>query len=176
MYLNVVGIYLDVQLGPRIAEEGSFEAEYGEKWKILVREFKEKELALKDELNKELEKLQAQMELTRYDYETEMLRQQLRQRELDHERHKMEWENRMTRVPRNFGGPNNSGGGRGNNDVGPMDQGGLDDNLGGGGPNSGGGVYLSSLYFVLIFLLSDHYYYRMSTAALNVLQLYLYEY
>lgn len=63
------------QLGPRIADEGSFEHEYGTKWKNLVSEFQEKEEALKDEMQKELEKLQAQMEIARYDYETEMLRE-----------------------------------------------------------------------------------------------------
>lgn len=104
--------YKSREVGPRIAEPGTFEAEYGEKYKTLLKEFKDKEIALKEEMQKELEKLQTQMELARYDHETEMLRQQLRQREIDQERHKMEWENRMQRVARNFGG---GGGGGFNN-------------------------------------------------------------
>jgi proline- and glutamine-rich splicing factor len=62
-------------MGPRIANEGSFEHEYGSKWKTLVLEFRQKEKALKEELTREVEKLQTQMEMARYDYETEMLRQ-----------------------------------------------------------------------------------------------------
>jgi proline- and glutamine-rich splicing factor len=106
--------YKSREFGPRVAEAGTFESEFGEKWKTLIAEFKQKELGLKDEMQKEFDKLQAQMELERYDYETDMLRQQLRQREIDQERHKMEWETRMQRVPRNFvggGGPGGGGGG-----------------------------------------------------------------
>lgn len=40
-----------------------------------MSEYKEKEEALKEEMQKDLEKLQAQMEIARYDYETEMLRE-----------------------------------------------------------------------------------------------------
>lgn len=126
------------ELGPRVAEPGTFESEFGEKWKTLTAEFKAKELELKEEMQKEFDKLQAQMELARYDYETDMLRQrkhhfclcrmgdffvviklnddipfsELRQRELDQERHKMEWETRMQpmqRVPRNFIGGGGGG-------------------------------------------------------------------
>jgi len=62
-------------MGLRLANEGSFEHEYGTKWKALVMEHKQKELELKEEMAREVEKLQAQMEIARYDYETEMLRQ-----------------------------------------------------------------------------------------------------
>jgi len=140
-----------------------------------------KEIALKEEMEKELEQLQTKMELARYDYETEMLRQrkpkpsslfnsnitrtlgsgacsfvvkpagsflssELRQRELDHERHKIEYENR---VPRNHynnalgggGFPNGSGGGGGrqvmDNQPLALDQ--MEAGTGEGSLNLGGG-------------------------------------
>uniref|UniRef100_A0A1A9ZQS5 NOPS domain-containing protein n=1 Tax=Glossina pallidipes TaxID=7398 RepID=A0A1A9ZQS5_GLOPL len=82
-------------VGPRFAVLGSFEHEYGTRWKQLHELFKSKQEALKRELNgMEEEKLEAQMEYARYEHETELLRQELRKRESDSERKKMEWEMR----------------------------------------------------------------------------------
>ncbi|XP_054088250.1 protein no-on-transient A isoform X3 [Zeugodacus cucurbitae] len=81
-------------IGPRFAELGSFEHEYGTRWKQLHELFKTKQDALKRELKMEEEKLEAQMEYARYEHETELLRQELRKRESDNERKKMEWEMR----------------------------------------------------------------------------------
>lgn len=79
-------------IGPRFATVGSFEFEYGTRWKQLYELFKQKEEALQKELRLEEEKLDAQMEFARYENETEILREQLRQREADRERQKQEWE------------------------------------------------------------------------------------
>lgn len=62
-------------IGPRFAELGSFEHEYGTRWKQLHELFKTKQDALKRELKMEEEKLEAQMEYARYEHETELLRQ-----------------------------------------------------------------------------------------------------
>lgn len=80
------------EVGPRFANVGSFEHEYGMRWKQLHELHAQKEQALKKELEMEQEKLEAQMEYARYEQETEMLREQLRARELDKERQKREWE------------------------------------------------------------------------------------
>uniref|UniRef100_A0A8D8REN1 Hrp65 protein n=1 Tax=Cacopsylla melanoneura TaxID=428564 RepID=A0A8D8REN1_9HEMI len=79
-------------IGPRFATIGSFEFEYGTRWKQLYEMYKQKEEALQKELKLEEEKLEAQMEFARYENETEILREQLRQREADRERQKQEWE------------------------------------------------------------------------------------
>ncbi len=60
--------------GPRFAELGSFEHEYGTRWKQLHDLYKQKHDALKNEMKMEEEKLEAQMEYARYEHETEMLR------------------------------------------------------------------------------------------------------
>ncbi|XP_071448982.1 hrp65 protein-like isoform X2 [Hetaerina americana] len=80
------------EVGPRFAAPGSFEYEYGTRWKQLFELRKQKEEALNRELKMEEEKLEAQMEYARYEHETEMLRDQLRMREQDRERQKREWE------------------------------------------------------------------------------------
>lgn len=80
------------EVGPRFASPGSFEYEYGTRWKQLYELYKQKEEALEREMKMEEEKLEAQMEYARYEHETEILREQLRQRELDRERQKREWE------------------------------------------------------------------------------------
>ncbi|XP_030762505.1 hrp65 protein-like isoform X1 [Sitophilus oryzae] len=77
---------------PRLAHPNSFEYEYGQKWKVLYEHHQQKEDALKKELQLEKEKLVAQMAYAKYEHETEMLRNQLRARELDKERQKKEWE------------------------------------------------------------------------------------
>uniref|UniRef100_A0A6P4EZW9 Protein no-on-transient A n=1 Tax=Drosophila rhopaloa TaxID=1041015 RepID=A0A6P4EZW9_DRORH len=81
-------------IGPRFADLSSFEHEYGSRWKQLHNLFKSKQDALKRELKMEEEKLEAQMEYTRNEQETELLRQELRKREVDNERKKLEWEMR----------------------------------------------------------------------------------
>ncbi|XP_029660107.1 hrp65 protein-like [Formica exsecta] len=80
------------EIGPRFAQLGSFEHEYGTRWKQLHELYKQKEEALKREMAMEEEKLEAQMEFARYEHETELLREQLRMREADRERQKREWE------------------------------------------------------------------------------------
>lgn len=64
-------------VGPRFAELGSFEHEYGTRWKQLHELFKQKHEALKRELQMEEEKLEAQMEFARYEHETELLRERM---------------------------------------------------------------------------------------------------
>ena len=68
-------------MGPRFADQGSFEFEYGEKWKQLYEMKKQKLEALEREMKLEEDKLIAQMEFARYEHETETLKQQLQQRE-----------------------------------------------------------------------------------------------
>jgi len=80
------------EVGPRFAVAGSFEFEFGTRWKQIHELFKQKEDSLKRELKLEEEKLEAQMQYAKYEHETEVLREQLRQREQDRERQKREWE------------------------------------------------------------------------------------
>lgn len=80
------------EVGPRFANPNSFEHEYGMRWKQLHELFGQKEQALQKELEMEKEKLEAQMEYAKYEHETEILREQLRAREMDRERQKREWE------------------------------------------------------------------------------------
>ncbi|XP_030754435.1 hrp65 protein-like isoform X2 [Sitophilus oryzae] len=82
----------DRSVGPHLAEEGSFEHEYGTKWKAIYELHRQKEEALKVEFRLECSKLEAQMEYARYEHETDVLREQLRIRERDKERQKWEWE------------------------------------------------------------------------------------
>ena len=82
------------QNGPRFAEVGAFEHEFGTKWKQLYDLYKQKHDALKREMQIEEEKLEAQMEYARFEHETETLREELRMREQDRERQKREWENK----------------------------------------------------------------------------------
>lgn len=63
------------EVGPRFALPGSFEHEYGTRWKQLHELYKQKEDALKREMAMEEEKLEAQMEFARYEHETELLRE-----------------------------------------------------------------------------------------------------
>lgn len=80
------------EVGPRFANPNSFEHEYGMRWKQLHELYAQKEQALKKELEMEKEKLEAQMEYARYEHETEMLREELRAREIGRDRQKREWE------------------------------------------------------------------------------------
>jgi splicing factor, proline- and glutamine-rich len=80
--------------GPRFANVGSYEHEFGTKWKQIHESFKQRHEALKREMIIEEEKLEAQMEYVRYEHETEKLREQLKLREQDRDRQKREWEKR----------------------------------------------------------------------------------
>ena len=61
-------------MGPRFADNASFEFEYGEKWKQLYEMKKQKLEALEREMKLEEDKLIAQMEFARYEHETETLK------------------------------------------------------------------------------------------------------
>lgn len=58
-----------------MAAPGSFEYEYGTRWKQLHELYKQKEEALLREMKLDEEKLDAQMEYARYEQETEILRE-----------------------------------------------------------------------------------------------------
>merc|ERR1719319_666821 len=88
------------EVGPRFAEPGSFEFEYGEKWKQLYEMKKQKIEALDREMKLEEDKLVAQMEYARYEHETDTLRQQLQQREQERERNKNMWEQKEMEMSR----------------------------------------------------------------------------
>lgn len=64
-----------MQIGPRFATPGSFEHEYGTRWKQLHELYKQKEMSLKQELAMEEDKLEAQMQFAKFENETEMLRE-----------------------------------------------------------------------------------------------------
>lgn len=86
------------EIGPRFSNVSSFEHKYGMRWKQLHELHAQKEAALKKELELEREKLEAQMDFARYEHETEILREQLRAREMDKARQKREWEIRERQV------------------------------------------------------------------------------
>ncbi|CAG0912861.1 unnamed protein product [Notodromas monacha] len=72
-------------LPPRFAELESFEFEYGQRWKALYDLEKQKIEAVKAEMRFEKEKLESQMDFAKQDAEINLLRKQLRQRELEKE-------------------------------------------------------------------------------------------
>jgi len=72
---------LERETGPRFAVPGTFEFEYGTKWKGLYELKKQKEEALKVEMKLEEAKLVAQMEYSRFEHETDLLRDELRKKE-----------------------------------------------------------------------------------------------
>lgn len=63
------------EIGPRFAEVGSFEYEYGTRWKQLYELRKQKIEAIEREMAIEEEKLEAQMEFERCEFETKRLRE-----------------------------------------------------------------------------------------------------
>jgi len=73
------------EMGPRFAPPGSFEFEYGQSWKALYELDRQKKEALDAEMRYEKEKLEEQMEYAKFEHETTLLREQLRQRELQRE-------------------------------------------------------------------------------------------
>lgn len=88
-------------VGPRFAAPNSFEEEYGMHWKQLNELYQQKLLALKKENQIEQDKLLAQMEFAKFEHETAMLRKQLRDREMDMDRQKREWELREQQAEEN---------------------------------------------------------------------------
>ena len=79
------------ELGPRFAKDGSFEFDYGTKWKAPYELKRQKEEALKVEMKMEESKLIAQMEFSRYEHETEALREELRKKEAARDQQKSLW-------------------------------------------------------------------------------------
>merc|ERR1719509_385238 len=77
--------------------EGSFEYEYGMKWKQLYEMKKQKLEALEREMKLEEDKLIAQMEYARYEHETETLK-----RESQREQTKAMWEQREANMGQMF--------------------------------------------------------------------------
>lgn len=98
IYKKTPEFYKERNVGPRFATRGSFQADYAARWKALIELYKTKEEALKHELQLEQEKLESQMELVEYDRITEMLRQELQQREQKKAQHKEEYEARERNV------------------------------------------------------------------------------
>ncbi|XP_045479528.1 hrp65 protein-like [Harmonia axyridis] len=82
----------DRDMGPWQAKPNSFEHQFGTDWKQLRHLFKKKEEALKKELLIEEEKMMARMEFVKFEYETEMLKKQLEERELYRQQHKINLE------------------------------------------------------------------------------------
>ncbi|KAL3265983.1 hypothetical protein HHI36_010172 [Cryptolaemus montrouzieri] len=82
----------DREVGPWLAKPDSFEFDFGIKWKQIRELYKQKEDALKKELLIEEEKLYAQMGFVKYQYETQMLKKQLEEREMYWEQQKAELE------------------------------------------------------------------------------------
>merc|ERR1719400_2184907 len=89
---------MEREVGPRFAAEGSFEYEYGMKWKQLYEMKKQKLEALEREMKLEEDKLIAQMEYARYEHETETLRQQLQMREQSQDRNKQMLQERESQM------------------------------------------------------------------------------
>lgn len=82
---------LERETGPRFAVPDTFEYEYGTKWKGLYELKKQKEEALKVEMKLEEAKLVAQMEYSRFEHETDMLRDELRKKEAVRDQQKSMW-------------------------------------------------------------------------------------
>jgi len=93
-FIKLIYLFIFFKTGPRFAEPGSFEFEYGSKWKGLYEMKKQKLQALEREMKLEEDKLIAQMEFARYEHETEALRAKLREREATRDQQKAQWEAR----------------------------------------------------------------------------------
>merc|ERR1719430_2656629 len=100
LYKRTAEFGMEREVGPRFANFGSFEFEYGEKWKQLYEMKKQKLEALDREMKLEEDKLMAQMEYARYEHETESLRQQLQKREQERELNKKMWEQKDMEMSR----------------------------------------------------------------------------
>lgn len=99
--------YRERQEGPRVAEPGTFEYEYGCRFMELYKQYSEAITALKSELRYEECKLEAECVKDKYDYETEQLKELIKQRELQkgniHEMYNVDqWGNQTkTKKPKN---------------------------------------------------------------------------
>lgn len=82
---------LERETGPRFAVPGTFEYEYGTKWKGLYELKKQKEEALQVEMKLEEAKLVAQMEYSRFEHETDLLREELKKKEAIRDQQKSMW-------------------------------------------------------------------------------------
>jgi proline- and glutamine-rich splicing factor len=71
------------EIGPRFAHPNTFEYEFANKWKQLYEVEKQKRELLEKEVKEDRDRLEDQMEFSLYEYETNMLREKLRQREQD---------------------------------------------------------------------------------------------
>ncbi|UYV61674.1 PSPC1 [Cordylochernes scorpioides] len=69
------------EMGPRLAEPGSFEFDYANRWKQLYKVEKQKRDNLDKEIMASRRRLDEQMEDSLYEHETNMLREKLRQLE-----------------------------------------------------------------------------------------------
>lgn len=69
------------EIGPRFAEPGSFEHEYSVRWMKLIEIEKQKREALEMEINEARKSLQEQLEYSRVEHQTKLLREQLREME-----------------------------------------------------------------------------------------------
>ncbi|XP_072402282.1 protein no-on-transient A-like isoform X1 [Diabrotica undecimpunctata] len=92
------GFMKEREIGPRFGVGGSFENDYGMRWKQLYDLHDQKVDQVKKDLELGIAKLEAKMEFERYEHETDMLRDQLAARELDKERQKREWEMKQRQV------------------------------------------------------------------------------
>lgn len=70
---------------------GSFEYEYGKRWKELIQTYKQKKDALKNELAYEEARLEKDLMRVQFDHETERLKELLRRREIEKQRLYKEW-------------------------------------------------------------------------------------
>lgn len=82
---------LERETGPRFAVPGTFQYEYGTKWKGLYELKKQKEEALQVEMKLEEAKLVAQMEYSRFEHETDLLREELKKKEAIRDQQKSMW-------------------------------------------------------------------------------------
>ncbi|KAJ8962027.1 hypothetical protein NQ314_005809 [Rhamnusium bicolor] len=87
MVRKIHSLYEERELGPRFAMPGSFEYEYGKRFKELWENYNMKFSMLKAELESEESKLEIDLMRARYDHETERLKNMIRQRELEKERY-----------------------------------------------------------------------------------------
>ena len=69
------------QNGPRFGVNGTFEYVYGKKWKQLYEVFDSKRKCLEKEFLQHEQYLIEELEISQYEYETELLKQQVRERE-----------------------------------------------------------------------------------------------
>nr|CAI5855116.1 unnamed protein product [Callosobruchus analis] len=79
-------LFQERELGPRFAYNDSFERMYANRFRELRNQFHQKFEELKQKQNEEERKLEMELMQAKFDYETERLKQIIRQRELEKER------------------------------------------------------------------------------------------